>query len=687
MKTKIKALSDADLLQACRTHADAGTTYLDSNLAAERREVTEYYLGRRPLPIREGGSKFVSQDVYLSVEAMKAEIVETFGAGSNIVSFAPQGDDDAELAKQATALCSNAVHSQNLGLCIFQDVTHDGLTARVGMAKVSWDKRETSETFTFKNLTKEKASALIQQPKVRLTVRPTVTEGPDGQPLLSGEFEEVTDASQVCIEALPPEEFLMVGRSRSLDKSPYLAHRYRVCLGDLVDDGYDPDVVYNIGSGDDSLIFDAERQVREQDIHSFWENDDNATDQAGRMVTVYEGYIRLDVEGTGSRQLWKVVHVGDTMLSKEKVSDHPFLAFVPQPLPHQFLGNNFAARTIQHANVKTTLTRAIIEQAVDATNPRWQVARGGVTNPRELLDNRRGGIVNVRSVTDSVAPLPTASLNPFVLQTISAIDSDREDTTGISRLSQGLDKKALSNQNSSGLVEQMTSNSQTRTKLVARQFALQFVSALYLKVYKLIIENESQERIIEIAGSFTPCSPSQWQGRREVRVDMTLGFGERDERVAELLTLNNILSGPGFERMYGEPQRYELIREALDIKGHKNIARYISDPSKLPAPEPDEMRAAELEKLKVETDVAGRQMALREQQVAADTERKARDHLLKVQAHDDEISLKRADQERKDAETNNRIDIGLAELDLAIEASINADPGNVKLTAIASPNA
>lgn len=98
------------------------------------------------------------------------------------------------------------------------------------------------------------------------------------------------------------------------------------------------------------------------------------------MVTVYESYIRIDVLGTGSRQLWKVVHCGDTLLEKQRVSDHPFLAYIPQPIPHTFWGNNFAARTINHANTKTTLTRAIIEQAVDATNPRWQVARGGVAN-------------------------------------------------------------------------------------------------------------------------------------------------------------------------------------------------------------------------------------------------------------------------------------------------------------------
>src|SRR3546814_20321149 len=102
---RIRKLTDEDLLQACRAKADAGSTFVDTNLAEERRKVTEYYMGKRPLQSREGGSKFVSQDVYLSVETMKSEIVETFGAGSQIVAFSPVTGDDVPLAKTGRASC------------------------------------------------------------------------------------------------------------------------------------------------------------------------------------------------------------------------------------------------------------------------------------------------------------------------------------------------------------------------------------------------------------------------------------------------------------------------------------------------------------------------------------------------------------------------------------------------------
>lgn len=684
---KPRKLTDAELLSACRNEAEQSSSFVDTNLAAERREVTEYYLAKKPYPMREGGSKFVSQDVYLSVETMKAEIVETFGAGSQIVQFSPQGADDIQSAREATAYCEYAVHRQNDGILMFQDVVHDGLTNRVGLAKVYWDRREDTEVYTFTDVPEQALAFLLQNAAIRLTKKPTGTAAPDGTVLYTGEYEEVTDTSQVVIEPIPPEEFIISGRVRKLDKARFLAHRYRATLGDLVDDGYDPKVVYTITGSDDDMVLDEERNRREMDFVTGFDSDDDAPDEAGRVVTVYESYIRIDVLGTGSQQLWKVVHVGDTLLEKQRVADHPFVAYIPQPLPHSFFGNNYAARTISHANTKTVLTRAIIEQAVEATNPRWQIARGGVANPRELLDNRRGGIVNVRDVAGSIAPLPQTPINPFVLQTIQMVDSDREDTTGISRLSQGLDKKALSHQNSQGLIEGLSDASKTRTKVIARNFALQFVTQLYLKVYRLALANENKQKIIEIAGSFSEITPSAWKSRKDVSVDMTLGYGERDQRVAELADLHKALTAdPKLQRIYGEQQAYHLWRDALNIKGIKSVGDYLSDPSQLGQPQPDPKVQAELAKLQKETEVMERQQALRENQVQDQIARERAEHQWKLLTGQHELALKKQDADRKDRETDNRIDIGLAELELALDAQANASPENTKLTAIASPN-
>lgn len=679
MKLKPRALTDEELVGACVARAERGSSFVDSTLSNERREVTLYYRGKKPYPLRDGGSKFVSQDVYESVEAIKAQITEAYSAGNNIVAFAPTNAADVPLSKQATSYCEHVFFQLNDGDSVIFGAVHDSALNRLGVAKVFWDKREVAESFTFENASPEEANKLLADPDVRLTSRPKVTQADDGRPLVSGEFERVEDTSQVAVELVPPEEFIVDARYPERFKS----HRSRRTLGDLVDAGYDPKVVYSIEGDEDDLALDEEKLLRDEDtIVTGIDND--AADEAGRLVTVHESYIRIDADGTGSQQLWKVVHVGQALLDKQKVSDDPFVTYAMLPEPHTFYGGNFAARTIQHANTKTTLTRAIIEQAVDATNPRWQVARGGVANPRELIDNRRGGIVNVRDVNQSVAPLPSTPINPFVLQIIGMVDQGREDTTGISRLSQGLDKKALSHQNSAGLVEQLTSNSQVRSKVMARHFASQFLAKMFLKIYAIGIERD-RDRILEIAGKFVEVTPQKWRRRTAVKVRMTLGYDERDQEAQELLTFDKYMTQSP-NRLYGEEQRYNVLSQVLEVKGHKNVQDFLVDPKTLEPPEPDPRSQAELAKLQKEVEVLDREIALKEQNAGHKAQLDTFEAQLKAQFQQTEIELKGRDADRKDHETANRIDTAQAELELAIHQAQSAPPENTKASAIISPN-
>src|SRR5437762_2711375 len=69
-----------------------------STLAAERTLVQKYYDGLEPKPLHAGNSKFVSQDVYEGVEAMKAQLLEVFA--SNAKPDAELVDLDLDSATQ-----------------------------------------------------------------------------------------------------------------------------------------------------------------------------------------------------------------------------------------------------------------------------------------------------------------------------------------------------------------------------------------------------------------------------------------------------------------------------------------------------------------------------------------------------------------------------------------------------------
>ena len=98
-----------------------------------------------------------------------------------------------------------------------------------------------------------------------------------------------------------------------------------------------------------------------------------------------------------------------------EVSRKPFIAFCPLPIPHSFYGNSFADKLCATQNARTVLTRSILDHAMITNNPRYMVTKGGLTNPRELIDNRVSGLVNVTR-PDAIAPIPQAPLNPFIFR-------------------------------------------------------------------------------------------------------------------------------------------------------------------------------------------------------------------------------------------------------------------------------
>src|SRR3546814_918916 len=200
------------------------------------------------------------------------------------------------------------------------------------------------------------------------------------------------------------------------------------------------------------------------------------------------------------------------------------------------------------------------------------------------------------------------------------------------------------------------------------------VQTCALPIYQLVIENETEEKIIEIAGNFVPVTPAQWRSRRDVAVDMTLGYGERDKIVEDMLVADKVLSEKQV-RWYSDKQSYNLWKNAMEVKGWKNIQDYIVDPESLPPEEPNPLQKAELDEKLTNIDVAKRTINIREAQAAGEERRKDAELLLKRHDTIEGIKLKTAEQACKDRETDNRIDIGLAEIDLAIDPAAEAEIG------------
>ncbi len=672
-KTDYKKVDDDKLVSILDDNIRRSIGYYDSQVSRERKRVVDFYNATLPKPAHDGNSKYVSMDVYDAVESMKAALLETFSTGYKTVRFAANTGEDQRIADVATAYCDYVANRQNNLFEVMQSAIHDGLVARAGIAKVYWDEREESYLQTIQDLTEEEFDALVAQENVEIE---EVEQDELG--LYSGDVRIFQDTSQVAIEAIPPEQFIIEPQCRSLELASFCGHRTEMTISELREAGYDEKLIAKIADHDDvEMETDPEVLARHEEIGSDRGFNASGFQDQVRSVTVYEVYLDIDLDASGIAESYKVIKAGNVILDKEKCQYKPFIPFVPLPIPHAFFGSNFGSKVVPIQTARTVLTRSILDHALMTNNPRYTVVKGGLTNPRELIDNRVGGIVNV-SRPDAINPMPQAPLNPFIFQTIQMLDEDKEDTTGVSRLSQGLNKDAISKQNSAAMVEQLATMSQQRQKIIARNFANGFLKPLYQLIYQLVVENEPQGKIVEIAGDYVQVSPAEWGSKRDVTVELHLGYGEQEQEAQKYLALHGLMSADEtLSTMYTPENQYNLMTHVMEQNGIKNVKDYLTMPQELPEQGPDPMMQMQMEMQQKQMELQERQTAVAEMKAQMDAQLGQMKLQLEQMKAQNSAAIASDSMDLKEAQLEHKQFVDKAELEIAATAD--------DVRAIASP--
>lgn len=657
MSKKPALLSESAILTKVVQKTKGASGWYDSKLSKERARVLDYYEGRLPRRQSEGNSSYVSNDVYDAVEAAKSNLIEVFSGGEDIAQFDPDTDMDVAQCKIATEYCRHIIFRENHGEAVFNDVIHDGLTARVGVAKVYWDKKFKYEDSEFDGLQYDEAMALASQPDV------DEFDGEDqGDGSFKGTLTRKKDVSRIVFEALAPEEFLIEARAKNLKSAKFKSHRTSKTRAELLEMDLDPDKVERCATDNERLDWTPEQQSRNEPVDTYGALNDPIQPEL-EAITLYDSYVNMVIDKAKGACLYRVLHTVDVLFEYEEVDCDPFKVYVPLPVPHIFYGNNFASKVIKTQNARTVLARAILDHTAMTTNPRWAVVKGGLLNPKEMLDNRQGGLVNVRT-EGAVTALQVPNMNPFVFELDQKIQQDNEKSTGISSLSQGLNKDAISSQNSQGLMEGLVTLSQQRQKTAARNFVL-FFTEVMLEVMRLVSMYEKKQKIIQVAGNWVPVDPRYWTERKGCTVSMHLGYGEKDRAVQKRVEFYKLVEGsPRLSRFMTDQNAYDLVHDTAKLSGIPNVTQYITTPDKVPPPQPDPLKVKELEikdkaasATMLQAQAAGAKVQRSALHDAQNVELKRNDQMLKALAND-------RDDDRQDAETASRIEIAHREMDL-----------------------
>lgn len=634
----IEPMSDEDLESLVGTELTDATSFVDAELSPVRARAIQYYRGEPFGNEEEGRSQVVSTDVRDTVAGIMPSLMKVFYGSKQIVHFAPKNAEDVPAAEQATDYVNYIFNNDNNGFLTLHSAFKDALRGALGIVKYVWEEKVEVKTEYYSGLDESALTVLLSEPNVvgsaimsmddpsyqppvdPMTGQPAVdpaTGMPAPAPkIYDVELKREYKDGRVRVEAIPPEEFLIDRRARSVEDATLVAHRRMMRVSDLVALGYDEEEVssqmgvYELDTNDEYIA----RNPYAQSYGPGGTQDD-------KRVLYCEAYVRVDYDNDGISELRKVCTIGPgyKMVMNEPCSHAPFALFCPDPEPHALIGLSMFDYTADLQKIKSAILRNMLDSLSLAIHPRVGVVEGQA-NMDDVLNTEVGGVIRMRQA-GAVQPFSVPFVGQAAFPMLGYLDEVRETRTGMSKAAMGLQADALQS-TTRAAVAATVSAAQQHLELIARIFSETGMRALFKGILKLVTENQDRPRVVRLRNQWVPIDPRSWNADMDVEVDIALGGGTEEQKVAVLNSIaqkqEQIMQTMGPQNQLVSPQQYRnTLVKLAEASGYRNADEFFLNPATMPPqpppppPPPDPAQIlAEVEKQKIMADIQNKQAEL-----------------------------------------------------------------------------
>jgi hypothetical protein len=586
-------------------------SFIDDDIGGNRALATEYYYGLPFGDEEEGRSQVVSMDVRDTVQGILPSLMRIFFGPERVVEFTPQGPEDVQNAEQATDYVDFIFKRDNPGFKILHSAFKDALVRKAGIIKYWWDESVEVKAESFSMLDEQSMMMLTEDPDVEISaVREYPVPGTEPMNEAQGimtpppmmydvEIKRRIKSGKVKIEALPPEEFLIDRRAKSIDEATFVGHRTMKTVSDLVAMGYDYDEMVEVaGNGND---FDNNQEYTARNPFAVISTANNG-DPSSKSVLYIEGYLKVDFDGDGIAEMRRIctVGTGNKVLRNEIVDDRQFADFCPDPEPHTFFGMCPADVVMDIQRIKSNVQRGILDSLAQAIHPRTAIVEGQA-NMEDVLNTEVGAVIRMRA-PGMVQPFTTPFVGQAAFPMLDYLDDIKQTRTGISKAAAGLDADALQS-TTKAAVSATVNAAHQHIEMIARIFAETGLRKLFTGILKLVVENQDRARMVRLRNTFVPIDPRSWDSKMDVTVNVGVGDGTIEDRIN---ILNQVAmrqemliekTGPN-NPVVTIPQYTNTLTKMLQLAGIKDSQNYFNQlPADFQLPEPEAPKATPEEML------------------------------------------------------------------------------------------
>lgn len=572
---------------------------LGNELALEREENLNYYLGKPLGNEIEGRSQVIMSDVADTIEGLMPQIMRVFMSGDEVVKFTPRGPEDEEAAQQETDYLNHVVLNQNTSYSTFYTWFKDALMYKNGYVKAWWDETIDTTKETYSGLPDEEFTMLLEDPEVEPIEHdsypdPMAEQGyaemmqqyqmaqmqgqqlppPPPMPMLHDiKVKRTNKLGKVVFEPVPTDELRISKRHAkvSLADCPFVQHARQMTLSEIREMGYkieDTDGYAEVNYSSEKLARNLYQET--------WL--DESTDPSQRRVTFKESYIKIDADGDGIAELHKVCSVGHKILEDVETDSIPFYSITPTIMQHSHIGRCPADQTKDIQAINSMMLRSVIDNTALSNNSRYAVnVENNKVNLDDFMSSQPGGLVQVKGEPGgNIMELKPQSVGQAPFNLLEYMAGVKENRTGNTRYNQGLDADSL-NKTATGITAIMSA-AQQKVELLARTFAETGVKDLFLGVHALILKNQNKPQKIKLRNKWVAVDPRQWTKRTDMSISVGLGTGNKDQMLAHL---SNIIEkqAMGLQIGIATPKNmYNAHAELVKNAGFRMPELFFTDP-------------------------------------------------------------------------------------------------------------
>jgi hypothetical protein len=160
----------------------------------------------------------------------------------------------------------------------------------------------------------------------------------------------------------------------------------------------------------------------------------------------------------------------------------------------------------------------------------------------------------------------------------------RENRTGVSRTSMGLNPDSLNNTATGRQIDQ--SAAYQRVELIARIAAELLVKPIFKGILKLLTDGDMEKMVFRLRDEFVEYDPNEWRDSYDMTIHVGLGTGDKMAQGQSLAALWQMQQAAMQYGIATNKHLYNTAVKTVENAGFKDVQSFVQDPSKQPPPPP-----------------------------------------------------------------------------------------------------